>query len=881
MPIPGAGAILGIRLIPICLLLWLSPEALYAADTVNKRNSFDITALPLEQALLIFSEQSGVQISAQTSDLSAITSHAIKGRYRAYIALQRLLENVDLSFAVIDDLTIVVGHDLQSYSQLGHKIYRPYTTTAQTPDTVRKQEAIEASNEAPTNTIYIEDVVVTALRRPQNQKDVPVHFQVIPNIVLQDIHLTRLEELSFALPTVTFTQRRGYDQSTFRIRGMGTQVLGAGVEPSVATMIDGVVMARGGAMLNELQDIERIEILNGPQGTLFGKNASAGLLNIITQKPNHQDALGYIDGRITSDEEYGLRLGLTGPITSKLAFRLSGYVSLWDGNAENVTTGNTVNGVHAYGIRTKLSLLTDKGHDFLLSADFSSQDTECCARITRSDILGLTVDPSFINDTRPAGLTKDILGIPISETSNQIAHNRDPRQDSTNYGVSLEANFSVGAHTLTSISAYRVWTSRNGWDNDLLPVNFHRQQQSNRDANWFTQELRLTSPQNERFDYLVGLYYFNSNTDALEYTDRNWVNLNIDEIVFVDSTISQENAALFGHFNFRPTDRLTLFGGARFLFDTVSATAMRGGRDLAADGSLVFDYTTPTVSNSETDAILVGRTGVQYAITEQANLYVSYGRGYKGRGFGVEFGFDPVKFVTDEPVAPEITDSYEIGLKGIYFDRRLQLDITGYYNKVSDLQLGLRDLNTIANILGTVPKTTVKGIELSFMALPTEGLNLSGGIAYNRAVFADFPLGLCYLGQTSAQGCVNGAQDLTGHVLENAPKWKAVLNVRYERQMGANLFGFLQTSMRVQSGVFLSDDADPRSWQRGYGIIDASLGIFTHDERTKLSLFAKNVTNQKYVAGVSANSADGGGVLVHTLPRDFHRYFGLSVSFKL
>lgn len=855
------------------------PETVSAADTVTSRKPYDITAQPLEQALLAFAEQSGLQVSAQTSDLSGLVAHAVQGRYRAITALQRLLQDADLGFVTIDQATIVIAKDLQNYTNDGHTLYRPYDPNSKQPP-LSDQDRVDESIKFPGNT-YIEDVVVTALRRPQNQKDVPVHFQVIPNIVLQDIHLTRLEELSFALPTVTFTQRRGYDQSTFRIRGMGTQVLGAGVEPSVATMIDGVVMARGGAMLNELQDIERIEVLNGPQGTLFGKNASAGLLNIITQKPNHQDTQAYVDGRMTTDEEYGVRLGFTGPINKKVAYRISGYGSLWDGNAHNVITDNEVNGVNAYGMRGKLSFLTDQGNDFLLSADFSQQDTECCARITRADILGLSINPSFVGDDTPIAKTEQILGIPISDTSDQIAHNRDPRQDSINYGVSLEANLSLGNHTLTSITAYRGWESRNGWDNDLLPINYHRRQRSNRNADWFTQELRLTSPQDEQFDYILGLYYFNSDTDALEYADRHLVNVDIDQIIFVKSRIRQENIAAFGHVNYSPTDRLTLFGGARFLIDKVSATARRGGRNIGPEAGQFFDFTTPTVSNSATDTLMVGRAGFQYALTEQANLYMSYGRGYKGRGFGVEFGFAPETFLEDEPVAPEITDSVEVGIKGLYFDRRLQLDITGYYNKITDLQLGLRDLNTIANILGTVPKTTVKGIEVSFMAVPADGLSLSGGIAYNRAVFDEFPRGLCYLGQTEQEGCLGGAQNLSGHVLENAPKWKAVFNLRYEKPLTNNLNGFLQASLRTQSQVFLSDDADPRSLQDGYSIIDLGFGLLSKDERIKLSLFVKNLTNTKYVAGVSANDATGGGVLVHTLPRDFHRYMGLSLSFKL
>ena len=232
-------------------------------------------------------------------------------------------------------------------------------------------------------------------------------------------------------------------------------------------------------------------------------------------------------------------------------------------------------------------------------------------------------------------------------------------------------------------------------------------------------------------------------------------------------------------------------------------------------------------------------------------------------------------------MAAETTNSFEAGLKGMFWKDRLQLNFTGYYSQIKNLQLGLRDLNTIANILGTAPETTIKGGELSFMAKPSRSLNISGGIAYNDAHFTNFTDGLCYLGQTQTQGCFDGAQDLSGHVLENAPRWKGIFNIRYDKPVSAELSGFLQTSMRYQSAVFLSDDADPRSIQPSYAVMDASIGVETTDERIKLALFIKNLTGQKYVAGISANSSDGGGVIVHTLPRDFHRYVGLSLSYQM
>ena len=539
-----------------CGLLFCSASLHADSGTleIGKTIYFHIGRQSLEHSLLVFSKQSKIQIISQTREVLGRSAPAVLGRYAPLEALKQLLKPTGIGFAIIDRDTVVIARDLSGYSDAGYSIFTPGADDAESDGGEAKEDGLSPAR--PTDDeIFLEDVVVTAQKRPQLQQDVPAHFQVIPDIVLRDTHLSRIEDLSFILPTVTFTQRRGYDQSSFRIRGMGTQVLGAGVEPSVATMIDGVVMARGGAMLNELQDIERIEILNGPQGTLFGKNASAGLLNVITHLPNHQHHEAYIDARMTSDREYGVRLGLSAPITNQLAYRTSAFISYWDGNAQNVVTGNRVNGNTAYGFRSKMSLLTDSGADFLVSVDYSKQNSECCARITRKDVLGLVIDPSFVGDATPPGSIANIIGIPITDYSDQIAHNRDPRQDSTNYGASLEISLPLGNHSLKAITAARAWKSRNGWDNDLMPIDFHRRQRSNRDADWFTQEIRLTSPEYDSYDYLLGFYYFNSDTKALEWTERTLVDVPVDQHIFVSSSIRQENAAVFAHLNVRPSNR--------------------------------------------------------------------------------------------------------------------------------------------------------------------------------------------------------------------------------------------------------------------------------------------------------------------------------------
>lgn len=735
-----------------------------------------------------------------------------------------------------------------------------------------------------TREMVLEEIVVTAQKREQDLSEVPIHIQAFTAESLKRSGVERIEEIVMVSPTVTFTQSQSFDRSGFLIRGIGTSSLSAGVEPSVATVIDGVVMSRGGAALNELPDIERVEVLNGPQGMLFGKNASVGLINIITKRPNRDELEGSISATVTSDEDVKANFSVSAPLSDDLAFRLSGFSRSFDGNVKNVGTGNNVNGVNASGMRGKLLWDLSDNTEIMFSVDYSKQATSCCARVIRKDVLGIVVDPSFVNDfSRPAGSFAEILSVPISEFANEIDANRDPLTDSTNYGFSVEANVGIGEHTFTSLSAYREWNTLNTWDNDLTPVQLHRVQNQDRDLDWFTQEFRLTSPSSDSYDYILGLYYYKANTSALEVAERNLTSVNIVQYLRVDGEVENENYAAFGQLNVYPTDWLTLFGGLRVLRDEVSATLVSEGthRD-PDDGTISRTFDNGPSSNSGSDDTVIGKIGASFALNDDTNLFFSYSTGYKGQGFNTEFGFafDPVPFNTAEPVAPEEVTNYEVGLKGTFLDQRLRLALTAYDMTVDGFQLTVRDLDTLVNLLGSVDEVTSKGVDLEIQALVTDRLSVNMGVAYNDATYTDFPNGLCYLGQTAEQGCNNGFQDLTGTTLGNAPEWKAILGARYETALGTGSFdGFVQGNYLYQSETYLTGSGDPNSLQDGYGLLHLSAGVESSDGKYQVTAFLRNATDEQYSIGVNANGGGGGGILVHQIPRDFERYAG--VSFKM
>ena len=743
----------------------------------------------------------------------------------------------------------------------------------------------------------LEEIVVTSQKRAQSLLEVPLHVQAITADAFEKAEITRVEEVINLSPTVTFSTRRGYDQTSVRIRGVGTQELGAGVEPSVSIVVDGVVMARGGSTFNELPDIERVEVLNGPQGTLFGKNASVGVINIVTKKPNLDALEGSYSLRATSDQDYSGTFSINTPVNDKLAIRTSGFLRHWDGNVPNIITGRNANGIDALGVRTKVMWTPSDDTEVLFSADFSRQNTTCCARIHDKDKVSPAanrpgdpdIDAAFAHFFGPnfaggtlSGSAADILGpqITIGRNNDKIAQNFDPFQSSNNGGFSLEVNKDIGGFTVTSLSAYREWQATSGWDNDLSPLPFQRRQQSDRDVNWYSQELRLTSPVGEKLDYILGLYFYKSNTHATEISVRTTIDTGQNQAFTVDSHSSYTNVAAFGHADFSLTDKFKLFGGFRLLNDKAEATGAwtvcQG--DHSFIGAPDFNCATPFQSGANSDTKFVYKGGAQYFLTDDINLYGFYTTGYKGRGFSLEFGFNPARLASGaEPIKGEDSKSLEFGIKGSALDDHVRFSAVYYRTTIDGLQQSLRDLNTIANVLGSVAGVTTKGIEASLTALATDEVSFNVSYGYNKAFYSDFVNANCYLGQTVAQGCVGNLYNRTGDSLEAAPEHRIIGSVRYERS-GTGMQPFAQGNVRWQSSANYSSNGDPDAIQGAFAIVDLSGGFASEDGNYRVTFFVKNVFDKKYVQGFDVNGPDMGGVLLHYLPRDFNRYFGVSFN---
>jgi iron complex outermembrane receptor protein len=720
-----------------------------------------------------------------------------------------------------------------------------------------------------------DDIIVTAQKREQNLQIVPVSVSVLSSSVLSDNRVSGLEQLAEVSPSIGFTNSNNTRGQGLSIRGIGTLNFSDGVEPSVSTVIDGVVIGRSAASFFDFNDISRIEVLRGPQGTLFGKNSSAGALNIVTEKP------GLYNSEMEASASYGtfndLRLKGSGSIVvdeGRAALRVSGFRSTADGIITNTLNGQKLNNTDSWGVRGKFLYEPSDVTSIYVIGDYGENNRDCCVSTVRS-VLPTTV--YYNGQTRASLLSAQQLG-PLNR---EVTIDGETFNRQSAGGASVEINTELGGQTVTSISAYREFNvfDNNDADGVSLPVvsvNNARQKQKQ-----FTQELRLTSPAGQPIEYVLGLFYFWQDVVSQTQVKGNLVvALPPGQYLGnqIDRDITTNNVAAFGQVTAHATDELSLIGGFRLTSDQAVAhfnrTILPGA--LAAMPSLGGPaYVSPTLKATDTD--LSYKLGAQYQFSRDVMAYFTYTRGYKGPAVNL---LNNLTAATVNPglavLKPEIARNWEGGLRTTLFDRMLTLNVTGFYETFTDFQAQTYSPILTSFQLTNAGKLTTKGAEVEAVLRPVPGLTLTGNLAYTDTSVGGLVLS-CYPGQTAAQGCVSGRQDVSGEALTNAPKWAYTINANYATNVGNDLRASANVAFTYRSQVFFSY-RDPATIQPGYGLVNGRLSLETRDGGYRISVFGKNLTNQHFStfigAGLLDTSAVGAGY-TQLLTPDAFRTFGI------
>ncbi len=742
-------------------------------------------------------------------------------------------------------------------------------------------------------------IIVTAQKREENLQDVPIAVSVVGGEQLANAGSLSLENAQYLVPSLNFRKAGTTLNQALFLRGVGTINFSIAAEPSVAAVLDGVVLSRAGEGFTDLFDVERIEVLRGPQGTLFGKNASAGVVSIVTRSPTDRfEAIA--EATIAEGGEYRGRVTLNLPMGDNIAGRFTGFYSEYDGNIRNLTTGQDVNGFQHYGFRgvieAELGALT-----LTLRGDWRKADDDCCG-----EIIG----------TMPTNAAATVLAPTMiaGEDTRAVMQNLTTATLEESWGVSLQADLDVGDHTLTSITSYRGWDNTEIRDGDWLDrpyVGLNQLHDSGpQSSKTFTQELRITSPSGGLIEYVIGGYYSHAESDRT--FSRSVVVCTASTLAAVNgvtpcattggvSTFTTpfgsadfgsvfNNLSVFGQATINVSDRLRLIGGLRWTHDnldvyhirrtTLAGPGIGGNFDAGVynNGALVPPPGTgfltgpsngiPFTAETSNDN-LSGKAGIQFDLSDNVMAYGSYTRGYKGPAYNVFFNMANQH---TNVIEPETVDAYEGGLKTTFLDGDLIVNLAGYYARYENYQANSPDfVNGVRTTrLINAGSVSTSGFELDFIAKPAPNFAVTGGLAYNKAKVVQFNLPV---------GADASALIAPGTPLANAPEWKMAVGFNYTWETGGFANVELASNLSMQSDQIyeLSPSLATRlgSTVDGYYTLDASIALVDPNDAWRIMFFVKNLSDQSFASSII--SGGPGGAFRYIIPREADRYVGVTL----
>lgn len=720
------------------------------------------------------------------------------------------------------------------------------------------------------------EIIVTAQRRSENVLKVPVSVTVVGAEQLIQRGANDLTAVTKLAPSLQVAQ-----DNTFSVRGVGTATFANTVEASVSQVVDDVVLGNREYAANAFYDIARVEVLNGPQGLLFGKNASAGLVNITTNKPKLGELSFNADGELVRRDRpgkdgtgYQVRSTANVPVGDNAAFRLNFIYS--DQDPITVTKVNPAVrndlGLTNLGVRAKFLYEPTDTLSVYLIGDYNRQ-----RGITgRFDITFREFGPGSQYPSRGLVAGRDNLN---------FAADAPNYRDSDTGGAQANVNLQLGnGMELSSISAWKTVKVNAQFDSDQTPFNFFNFNGGKSTYSQYSQELRLALPSGNALSGQFGLYYYRSigNSNGFRGGNTGLPDFILSGFPFcIGATVTagpppacgvsntsflgqdfqyrlqNDSYAGFGQLSYQLTDAFKLTAGARLTYEKAQINLRENfGQYFVTLG------VKGNVANQTTDATdLSYKVGFDWQATPDLMVYGFYGEGFKGPGFS---NTAPAPNA-DLSVRPEISRGGELGIKGKALDGALTFSVSGFYTKFYDLQVQafVQALRTF--VLGNAATATTKGVDFSFQVRPVEGLTLSGSASYADATFDDYPGAQCYPTQTT-NGCkadINSS--LPGFVgTFNAKGYQLPLSSKFTATLGAEYAVPVSDALEAQIGIGYYHRS-PQSAGIGapftiptWDTIDLRVGFKA--ENWNVSLFCKNCTNEIRPISIGSDGGDANPV---------------------
>ena len=759
------------------------------------------------------------------------------------------------------------------------------------------------------------DIVVTAQKRTEKLQDIPVAAAVLSSAAVERAHVTDLSDINRVVPSVeikgTFNGRVPYG-----LRGISTNANeGAiGLTSGVSVQIDGVPVPADSFAANTISDVAQLEVLKGPQATLGGRTASAGVINFVTNGPS-EITKGQFGATLTDDGEYRVEARVSGPIAKGVSFSLAGFDSRTPYPVRNLNLGNRSEAL-SYGLRGKLKFDLSDDFDVTLMGHYALATSRGENFVPVYFTPGATLFPFIPSAFGPTGPTQFGITQAVAFPGYTIAYGNTrysspvdmtSRYEDTDGSVSL--NYRVGGLTLSSLTSYfkeRQFQSQDIFESNVFffdvltggnAPHFGNIQTADGSVKQTTQEFKVASDPSNPINFIVGAFYSDMTVDQTGL--RVWV-ANPASKRNISTT---ENYALYGRVTAKISDAFSVTGGLRYNHDKIGWNLTQTFNPaLGQFQGCVITATGPAGCQhiyADSSDILVGDIALQAHLNPNAMVYASYTRGYKPKAFNTVHDFTSLQTAlsaTDRQFTTaaqqEHIDSFELGLKSSLLDRHLTFNAAAFYTKYNGYQAQIFDNSAVIGtlVLANAGAKT-QGVEADLNWV-TANTRLSASAAYIDAKFTTFNGATCYPTQTVAQGCVNGAQSLSGQSLPDSPKFK--LNASAEQTIPVGNFNILLGgNLSYRSSALLQADGNPQTNQPGFALLDASVGFQTSDEKLTFTLFVNNITDHFYLtnaedffsgatgtAAIPSGAVTPGNYVIGQPARDSHRYFGGRLSVK-
>ncbi|PHZ83250.1 TonB-dependent receptor [Paremcibacter congregatus] len=716
--------------------------------------------------------------------------------------------------------------------------------------------------------IAIEDIVVTATKRSERLKDVPISMSAISAEQLDQTGVRDLKSIAEYIPNLQISQSNDF-RSTVTIRGVGAQSRNIGFDARVGVYVDGVYMGQSPSLNQELLDLERVEVLRGPQGTLFGKNTVAGAISLVTKKPGDE-----ISGQVSADfgnlgyREFKGMVNL--PVSEKVSTKFSVAKTDRDGYINNIVTGNDLMEIDTLAYRAQIRVQVSDQLE--VNASFDGLNSESLILIGEplTDMLGITT-------------------VPLAPEERVVAFSADPTDKRDIYGGHLDISYETsGGFTIKSITGYREtdasYTNVTDYAHlDIVSIEYADKYKQ------FSEEVQFISPDGQDFTYMVGLYYYDQKADTQRdvilgqdfltsyiglLTGADAVGQEVirqtlgfgspGDLVYNSGTVNTKSYAAYFNGGYQISDKLKLGLGLRYSIEDKDVNWLLDGRNsghplpfahplnaLAFNiGSTGSDPSNPSpLINDRQDKFFAPAVSLTYALTDEANIYGKYSSGYKSGGFNLDYiNADELAENTGLEFDKETVDSFEIGYKASYFDNKVTLNMAAFIANYDDYQVNqfvdLGGGKTSIRITNAA-KVKTKGIEAEATWRATENLTFTGSMGVLDATFDEFLEG------------GSGGSDVSGNRLPNATTFNAAFSAQYYQQIDSlNSTLLIRADLTHRSDYYTTVNNDTTAPLRAGGtvpfdriepltLINGRIGLISNNETWEVYLWGRNLTNQK------------------------------------